>query len=79
MKSYILAVERNAKPLDFAALLDGIPGLCVKRQGLVRRVQIESSEKALEEARQRLPDSIRVEPLITFSHSSAQQGFPLML
>ncbi len=69
MEKYIVAVRRNDPKLDFAALVEGIPGLEIKRSGPLRRVTVFATTDAIDEARKRLPKTVIIEREVTFHQS----------
>ena len=67
MDRYILAVPRHSTPIDFTSVLKGIDNLEVKRDGLLRRVQVWATSNSIAEAKKRLPQSVLIEPVIRHS------------
>lgn len=67
MSEYLIAVKREKRcqiPPNWEELLSGIEGLIVKGAGRNRRVRVDATPEAIEEARERLSDSCYIEPVM---------------
>jgi hypothetical protein len=64
---YVIAVkreERERAPDDLASALREVVGLSVEESSNPRRVQVEASPEAIEEARRRFGELCYIEPAI---------------
>ena len=67
MSEYLIAVKRekrNSVNPHWEEILSGIRGLILKSSGRRRRVRVDATPEAIEEARARLADICYVEPVM---------------
>ena len=71
MAEFVIAIKRNKREQapDLEQVLSSITGLVVKNSATARRVRVNATQEAIEEARTRLSDSCYIEPVIEHNPS----------
>ncbi|MCZ6861837.1 MAG: hypothetical protein O7I42_16435 [Alphaproteobacteria bacterium] len=67
MSEYLIAVKRHKRdsaPPNWEEMLSDIQGLILKNAGRSRRVRVDATPEAIDEARKRLSDSCHIEPVM---------------